>query len=69
MNRPTTQVEDPSQKAEQAPPSDLLDFYRRWPELRPTANSLLGRPDLPAEERRTLYWLIQLADRVSEHDL
>jgi hypothetical protein len=50
-------------------PSDLMDFYRRWPEFRQTAEALAERPDLSVLERQTLYWLIQLANRVGEDDL
>ena len=50
-------------------PSDLIDFFRRWPEFRQTAVRLADRSDLCALERQTLRWLVELADRVGEHDL
>jgi hypothetical protein len=56
-------------KGRQTAPSDLIDFYRRWPEFRQTAVALADRSDLSSSERQTLHWLIQLADRVGEHDL
>jgi hypothetical protein len=48
---------------------DLIDFFRRWPEFRQTAHRLRDRSDLSPLEHQTIHWLIQLADRVSEHDL
>jgi hypothetical protein len=53
----------------QAPPRDLIDFYRRWTEFRPAAAALANRSDFSVSERQTLHWLIQLADRISEHDV
>jgi hypothetical protein len=50
-------------------PLDLIDFYRRWPEFRPMVEALAGRSGLSVSERRTVRWLMELADRVSEHDL
>jgi hypothetical protein len=52
-----------------AAPSDLFDFYRRWPEFRQTATSLTASPYLSFVERQTLGWLIELADRVREDDI
>jgi hypothetical protein len=56
-------------KKRQVAPSDLIDFYRRWPEFRETAVALARRADLSSAERETVHWLIQLADRVGEHDI
>jgi hypothetical protein len=56
-------------KGSQAAPSDLIDFYRRWPEFRQTAVALAERPYLSLAERQTLRWLIHLADRVGEQDV
>jgi hypothetical protein len=56
-------------KGGQAAPSDLIDFYRRWPEFRATAAALTERRDLSPVERETLRWLIKLADRVGEYDI
>lgn len=51
------------------PISDLLDFYDRWPNLRPSMMALSEAPGLSAEEQETLSWLIMLADRVGPSDL
>jgi hypothetical protein len=56
-------------KGRQTAPSDLIDFYRRWPEFRQTAVVLAQRPELSAAERETVNWLILLADRIGEHDI
>ena len=53
----------------QGAPSDLIDFYRRWPEFRQTAVALALRAELSPAERETVHWLIQLADRVGDEDL
>ncbi|HLH87550.1 MAG TPA: hypothetical protein VKX28_03750 [Xanthobacteraceae bacterium] len=50
-------------------PSDLIDFYRRWPEFRATAVELAARPDLTQIEHETVKWLIVLVDRIGDHDL
>jgi hypothetical protein len=51
------------------PPSDLIDFYRRWPEFRASAAALAERRGLSPIERATVKWLIVLADRIGDHDL
>jgi len=53
----------------QVAPSDLIDFYRRWPEFRQTAVALARRSDLSPAERETVHWLILLVDRIGEHDI
>jgi hypothetical protein len=53
----------------QGAPTDLIDFYRRWPEFRQTAVALARRADLSPAERETVHWLILLADRIGEPDL
>ena len=53
----------------QGAPTDLIDFYRRWPEFRQTAVALARRADLSPAERETVHWLVQLADRVGDEDL
>jgi hypothetical protein len=58
-----------SHRDAQAAPRDLIDFYRRWPDFRPGAAALANRSDLSALERQTVQWLIQLVDRISEHDV
>ena len=52
-----------------APARDLIDFHLRWPEFRPYAIDILGRPGLSDAEAETLRALIDLADRVRENDL
>jgi len=51
------------------PITDLLDFYDRWPHLKPAMAALSTAPGLSAEEQETLSWLIMLADRVGPSDL
>ena len=58
-----------SEQGEPAMPGDLIDFYQRWADFRPGAASLANRSDLSALERQTVHWLIQLVDRISEHDV
>jgi len=58
-----------NQPEEQIAPRDLIDFYRRWAEFRPTAARLAQRSDLSASELQTIHWLILLVDRISERDL
>lgn len=48
---------------------DLIDFYRRWPEFREVATQLSERPDLNDIQRETIWWMIQLVDRIGRHDL
>lgn len=50
-------------------PHDLIDFYQRWSDFRPVVAALANHSGLSVSERRTLHWLMQLADRVSEHDV
>jgi len=58
-----------NEQADQVAPSDLIDFYRRWPDFRKTVSRLTERSDLSPEERLIIHWLILLVDRISEHDL
>ena len=58
-----------SEQGEPAMPRDLIDFYQRWPDFRPTVAALADRADLSLPERQTVKWLMQLADRISEHDV
>jgi hypothetical protein len=66
---PSAHCEGANQQGEQIAPRDLIDFYRRWAEFRPTAVRLVEHSDLSALERQTIYWLILLVDRISEHDV
>jgi hypothetical protein len=58
-----------NQQAGQVAPRDLIDFYRRWAEFRLTVVRLAERSDLSALERQTVHWLIELVDRIGEHDV
>ena len=57
------------EQGEPAMPHDLIDFYRRWSEFRPMVAVLANHSRLSVAERQTVHWLMQLADRVSEHDV
>lgn len=48
---------------------DVIDFHIRWDEFRPVAKSIHGLPDLSQDQAETLYWLIELSDRVHKDDL
>ncbi|WP_299609391.1 hypothetical protein [uncultured Tateyamaria sp.] len=48
---------------------DVIDFHIRWDEFRPVAKSMHGLPDLSQDQAETLYWLIELSDRVHKEDL
>ena len=50
-------------------PSDLIDFYRRWPAFRRIAAQIATDARLSPAERETVHWLILLVDRVSDRDL
>jgi hypothetical protein len=58
-----------SRRSAQVAPRDLIDFYQRWSDFRPMAETLASHSGLSLTERQTVHWLLQLADRVSEHDL
>jgi hypothetical protein len=58
-----------SEQGEPPVPRDLIDFYQRWFDFRPTVAALADRSDLSLSERQTVQWLILLVDRISEHDL
>jgi len=61
--------QEETERGAHAAPRDLIDFYRRWSEFRPTVAALADRSDFSVSERQTLRWLIELADRISEHDV
>lgn len=48
---------------------DLVDFYRKWPKYKKFALNLKSNVDMSDEERNTLHWLIELADRVGQSDI
>ena len=48
---------------------DLVDFYNRWPELRPVAMRVQKDNRLGPGERDILNWMILMIDRVGPADL
>jgi hypothetical protein len=54
---------------EQGALSDLIDFFRRWPEFGQTAVALAGRANLLPTWRETAHWLMLLAERIGDHDI
>ena len=65
---PRTKPEPPA-KHEPLKARDVIDFHLRWDEFRPVAKSMHGLPDLSQDQAETLYWLIELSDRVHKNDL
>lgn len=49
--------------------TDLVDFYRQWPEMRRQACALRDRGDVGEEDREILKWMIRVVDRVGPSDL
>ncbi len=49
--------------------TDLVDFYRHWPELRRSAVALSERGDIGEDEQDVLRWMIRVIDRVGPSDL
>lgn len=48
---------------------DLPDFHLRWAEFRPAAQAASRCAALTEDQRKVLFWLILLADRVGESDV
>ena len=48
---------------------DLVDFYNRWPDLRPVAMRVRTDDRLKPEEQDILNWMILMIDRVGPADL
>ena len=48
---------------------DLIDFYRRWPQLKKYLVELEDAKDISSNAKETLKWLIKLADRVGKSDI
>lgn len=48
---------------------DLVDFYKRWPELRQEALAIQNAPRLAADKKALLEWMIMVIDRVGPADL
>lgn len=51
------------------PIADLVDFYRRWPDLRSEARAMADGTALAPEQREVLDWMIRVVDRVGPADL
>ena len=51
------------------PARDLADFHLRWPEFRPFASKLSARENTAEVERETIFWLMELADRIGIADI
>ena len=49
--------------------TDLVDFYSKWPELRPSVQRLSKDPALTQEDREILIWMARLMDRISSADI
>lgn len=49
--------------------TDLVDFYRHWPEMRKQACALRDRGDFGDDDREVLKWMIRVVDRVGPSDL
>lgn len=47
---------------------DLVDFYRRWPDLREEATKLQRAPFLTTEQASILNWMVLVIDRVGPAD-
>lgn len=48
---------------------DLVDFYKRWPDLRTQAIEIQSEPNLSEGKRDLLEWMIMVIDRVGPADL
>lgn len=48
---------------------DLIDFYKRWPQLKKHLIELENAEDISLNTKETLKWLIKLADRVGKSDI
>lgn len=49
--------------------ADLVDFYKRWPDLRDQALEIQAEVDLSQSKRALLEWMIMVIDRVGPADL
>ncbi len=48
---------------------DVADFFNHWNDIRPIAVKASKKQKLSCAERKTLSWLITLADRITERDI
>lgn len=57
---------DPSRPA---PIKDLMDFYNRWPEIRPRMQAVAAGAPPTTDDLDILNWLIRIADMIGPSDL
>lgn len=53
----------------QDPVKDVVDFYTRWPELRPRIQALIAGEPVGEEDLEILRWLVRVVDMVGPSDL
>lgn len=51
------------------PVKDIVDFYARWPELRPRMEALTNGAPMTADDVIILQWLIKVADMIGPTDV
>ena len=61
----TTMTDDHSP----APVKDVVDFYTRWPEIRPRVQAIADGAAPTPDDLEILRWLIRIADMVGPSDL
>lgn len=49
--------------------SDVVDFFLAWNNHRETVLKISEMDQLDSEQKKTLHWLVKMADRVSLTDL
>ncbi len=49
--------------------SDIVDFFLSWDSHRATVVKMSMSDELSAEQKVTLYWIVQMIDRISLDDL
>lgn len=54
--------------ASEDPIEDLVDFYKRWPDLRDEATRLQRASFLTTEQASILNWMVLVIDRVGPAD-
>lgn len=53
----------------QLPIKDVVDFYARWPELRPRIVAIAKRASIAEGDADILNWLVAVVDMVGPSDL
>jgi len=48
---------------------DVVDFYRKWPDLRSRVRSLITDGVQDADDQELLRWMIKIIDRIGPHDV